>query len=343
MKITRKILISIVISVALILSNIFLFGHVTGTSYAQISPLEVIKCSVIVPEEFYVSYQGNNQKDFPNGFKPAVGSGITVKSVNSDGSIELYFITDRGPNTDGPKYKDVSNEYKSIIFPAPKFQPQIALGILKNGKVEVVETIALKNKEGEPVTGLPITPGLIGATNEIALTENLQIIGYSNDGLDPEGIALDHEGNFWICDEYGPFVAKFDKKGKLLKKYAPNNGLPEVLKYRIPNRGFEGITVAPNGKIYIAMQSVLNIEGKTAVTAQFTRIVELDPLTGKTRMYAYPIDRENYKSPKDAKIGDIFAISNDKLLLIEQGKDKEKRCAISSISLNYKAPQIFQT
>ncbi|WP_369019371.1 esterase-like activity of phytase family protein [Thermatribacter velox] len=192
-------------------------------------------------------------------------------------------------------------------------------------EIEIVETISLKHKEGKSITGLPITPGLIGATNEIALTENLQIIGYSNDGLDPEGIALDHEGNFWICDEYGPFVAKFDKKGKLLKEYATGNGLPEVLKYRIPNRGFEGITVAPNGKIYIAVQSVLNIEEKTAVTAQFTRIVELDPLTGKTRMYAYPIDRENYNSPKDAKIGDIFAISNDKLLLIEQGKDKEKK------------------
>ncbi|WAM32656.1 esterase-like activity of phytase family protein [Caldicellulosiruptor naganoensis] len=194
---------------------------------------------------------------------------------------------------------------------------------MKNGKAKVIETIGLKDEQGKAITGLPIMPGLVGSTNEVALTENLKLLSYDNNGLDPEGIALDSKGNFWICDEYGPFIAQFDKTGKLIKKYAPGNGLPNILKYRIPNRGFEGITIAPNGKIYAALQSVLDIEGKTAKTAKFTRILELDPESGRTKMYAYPIDQDNYKSPKDAKIGDIFAISNNKFLLIEQGKGKD--------------------
>ena len=39
-------------------------------------------------------------------------------------------------------------------------------------------------------------------------------------------------------------------------------------------------------------------------------------------MMAYPIDVDAYKSSKDAKIGDIVALDQDRILLIEQGKDK---------------------
>jgi hypothetical protein len=42
-------------------------------------------------------------------------------------------------------------------------------------------------------------------------------------------------------------------------------------------------------------------------------------------MYAYPIDVDAYKSSKGAKIGDIFAVSDTKLLLIEQGSGKDKQ------------------
>jgi len=42
-------------------------------------------------------------------------------------------------------------------------------------------------------------------------------------------------------------------------------------------------------------------------------------------MYAYPIDVEAYKKPKDAKVGDLCAISDTKLLVIEQGTDKDKK------------------
>ncbi|MCX8043807.1 MAG: esterase-like activity of phytase family protein, partial [Desulfobacterota bacterium] len=87
------------------------------------------------------------------------------------------------------------------------------------------------------------------------------------------------------------------------------------------NRGFEGITIAPNGKVYAAVQSVLDINGETSKKALFTRIIELDPTTGNVRTFAYPIDPV-YKSAKDAKIGELCAISNAKMLVIEQGKDK---------------------
>lgn len=41
-------------------------------------------------------------------------------------------------------------------------------------------------------------------------------------------------------------------------------------------------------------------------------------------MYAYPVKTEYYISPKDCKIGYIYAVDDDTLLVIEQGKDKDQ-------------------
>jgi hypothetical protein len=336
---------------SIITASVIGFSVILG-GIAAASDAKVTQYEVSIPQQFYVKYQGNNQQDFPNGFKTGFGSGIALKSVGKDGSLEFYMISDRGPNADGPIVKNEKGTFSGKFFPAPNFQPTIAIGVLKAGKIAVRETIGLKNYQGKPLTGLPITPGFVGSSYEVALSENLKDLGYDDNGLDSEGVAVDARGNFWVCDEYGPFIIQFDKTGKLLRKYAPGSGLPELLKYRIPNRGFEGITVAPNGKVYAALQSVLNINEETDKTAQFTRIVELNPATGETKMYAYPIDIDAYKSPKGAKVGDIYAISDTKLLLIEQGSGKDKQMRnliylvdltkatdISDMTINGKEPE----
>jgi len=296
----------------------------SGMVAAADSP-QITKYLLTVPQKYYVEYTGPNQQDFPKGFLTGFGSAIAFKSINKDGSIDFYGITDRGPNGDGPDYQVGTEKFSSKFFPSRQFQPQIGLIHIKDGKAEITSIIGLKDKKGHVITGLPIEAGLIGATNEIAINDGFTRLGYDNEGMDTEGIALDAKGNFWISDEYGPFIAQYDKHGTLLRKYAPGNGLPEIMKYRTPNRGFEGLTVAPNGLVYAEEQSPLNIEGKSGSTAQFTRIVELDPKTGNTKMFAYPIDVETYKSPKDAKIGDIYAISNTQFLMIEQGQEKDKK------------------
>jgi len=286
---------------------------------------QITKYLLTVPQKYNVKYTGPNQQGFPQGFLTGYGSAIAFKSLNKDGSIDFYGITDRGPNGDGPEYQEGTESYSSKFFPARQFQPQIGLIHIKDGKAQITGIIGLKDEKGKAITGLPLEPGLVGATNEIALDDGFKRLGYDNNGMDTEGIAVDRKGNFWLCDEYGPFIAQYNKQGTLLKKYAPGNGLPEIMKYRTPNRGFEGLTIAPNGLVYAAEQSTLHIEGKSGTTAQFTRIVQLDPTTGKTKMFPYPIDVEAYKSPKDAKIGDIYAVNNTQFLIIEQGNDKDKK------------------
>ena len=50
----------------------------------------------------------------------------------------------------------------------------------------------------------------------------------------------------------------------------------------------------------------------------------IDPETKESKMYAYPVEVSDYNSPQDCKIGDICAIDDNTLLVIEQGKDKDK-------------------
>lgn len=291
---------------------------------AMAADFNVKAYDVSVPEKLRVPFENSKEGYFENGLVTGFGSAVTFKGYNDKGQMQFYAITDRGPNADAPKYKDGDKITDSKIFPCPDFTPSIAVLTVTDSGVVAESEIKLKYSEGKNITGLPLEPGSVGSTGETALDMNMNNIGYDNDGLDTEGIAVDSDGNFWICDEYGPFIVKADANGNILEKYAPGDGLPDVLKYRIPNRGFEGLTITPSGKVIASVQSVLDVNGETKKTACFTRFVELDPKTKETKMFAYPVDVTMYKSPKDCKIGDIYAVDDNTLLVIEQGKKADK-------------------
>lgn len=280
------------------------------------------KFDIEVPSQFMVPYSGD-ESEFKDGFKTGFGSALAFKNINSDGTIEFYALTDRGPNADIPKYLKDGKSVPGKFFPAPNFTPSIGILKVDNKKTEIIDKIELKDSTGKNITGLPLPLNRIGSTGEVALDLNMNSLGYDINGLDPEGIAIDKDGNFWISDEYGPFIIKVDKNGKILEKLEPGNGLPEIVKHRIPNRGIEGLTIDKNGNIYAAVQSTLNVDGKTKDTAIFTRVLKINPDTKEVKTFAYPIDK-NYKSNSAAKIGDIYAVDENKLLIIEQGKQKGK-------------------
>lgn len=280
------------------------------------------KFDIEVPSQFMVPYSGD-ESEFKDGFKTGFGSALAFKNINSDGTIKFYALTDRGPNADIPKYLKDGKSVPGKFFPAPNFTPSIGILKVDDKKAEIIDKIELKDSTGKNITGLPLPLNRIGSTGEVALDLNMNSLGYDINGLDPEGIAIDKDGNFWISDEYGPFIIKVDKNGKILEKLEPGNGLPEIVKHRIPNRGIEGLTIDKNGNIYAAVQSTLNVDGKIKDTAIFTRVLKIDPDTKEVKTFAYPIDK-NYKSNSAAKIGDIYAVDENKLLIIEQGKQKGK-------------------
>lgn len=266
---------------------------------------------------------------FPAGFPLGLGSGVAYAGRDADGAVLLWAVGDRGPNADAPNYRAApdAKPVPAKFFPAPDYAPSIAKLRLKGDAVEVLEVKPLRTAEGKLLSGRPIPAGTTGSTGETGLGPDLAVIPMDADGVDPEGIAVDPtDGNLWLCDEYGPFLIKVEAAtGKILKKFAPGQGLPEILAKRQPNRGFEGLAVMPDGKVIAAVQSILDVDGKVkASKALFIRLVELDPATGAVRMFAYPHDLAVYKKSADAKLGDLTAAGPGLLVTVEQAKGADK-------------------
>lgn len=294
---------------------------------SQAADPDVHRYVVTFPQGDRVAYKGDYAGAFPNGLPVGVGSGLQFLRKEGDDLI-FATVTDRGPNADSPK----SGKRESKIFASPDYAPLLMTIRVSGDKAEALDAKPLHDAKGN-ITGLPLPEGLIGATNELALNDALQPLKSDRRGLDTEGITPDGQGGYWLCDEYGPFIIHIDASGSILEKKGPQaeqgeqavaGGLPNIIKWRQANRGFEGLTRMPDGRIIAAVQSTLDIDGKTKNSARFTRLVSYDPKSGKTAMYGYPIDIERYKKAKDAKIGDIVALDNHRLLLIEQGGDKNK-------------------
>ena len=277
---------------------------------------------IVNADNYQLPYNGTEQ-DFANGINPGYGSGLSLKSINPDGSIEFYCLTDRGPNGDIPTYIQNGQKYAGKFFPTPNFTPSIGILKISNNHAEIINSIPLKDKNNQKISGKVIPFGNVGSTGELALDFTMKNFGTDNNGLDTEGIARDKDGNFWLCDEYGPFLIKTDSTGKILEKYGPGMGLPDILAQRVPNRGFEGVTIDDQGNIIGIVQSPLDVDGKTSKTAPYTRIVKLNSQTKEVTMYAYPIDT-GYKNFSKTKLGDITSIGNNQYLVIEQGKQNGK-------------------
>lgn len=287
---------------------------------------QVERYIVSFPEGTRVSYNGAFASAFPDGLPVGIGSGLLFTGKQGD-ALTFATVTDRGPNADSP---DVGKR-EAKIFVTPEFAPLLMQIRVQNGKAEAMDARPLHDDKGN-INGLPLQEGVIGSTNEIALSDTLKVLHGDNRGLDTEGITPDGKGGYWLCDEYGPFLINVDAHGKILTIHGPQaaegekaiaGGLPNVLKWRQPNRGFEGLTRMPDGRIIAAVQSTLDIDGKSKNQARFTRLVSFDPATGKTAMYGYPVDSAAYGKNSDAKIGDIVALDNQHILLIEQGSDKD--------------------
>ncbi|MEN2984881.1 MAG: esterase-like activity of phytase family protein [Dictyoglomaceae bacterium] len=246
------------------------------------------------------------------------GSGIFF--VGKEGGDLIFLsITDRGPNVDSPDVLLDNRLYPSKIFLVPEFSPKIGYLRVSNNRCYVDKYYDVYNENREKSTGKPLSLNKIGSTGEIPIGENLRVIDFDDLGIDPEGITLDDKGFIWICEEYGPSIIKIEPQTyRILERYYPGKGLPEILKWRQPNRGFEAITFQDK-KIYAVVQSTLDIEGKTKNNANFVRIVEFTPENKKVNMYAYPLD-EDYSKYSDGMIGDMTSLGKGRFLILERGK-----------------------
>ncbi len=296
------------------------FEHVPLTHPVVAS---IDRYEVRLPARERLPYTGKFASAFGGSLPYAPGSGLSFNRTDTDGSLLFWGIGDRGPNGDSPEVDNKGHRQASKIFLAADFVPRIAeIRVRPGQQAEVTRSIPL-NYGGTPASGLPLKPGQTGSTGEIPLDDRLRPLPFSTVGIDPQSIRTDRAGHFWISDEYGPFVTEADARGNVLRQYAPGKGLPAILASRQPNRGFEGLAITPSGKLYVAVQSTLDVDGKTRNSARFIRLLELDPTTGATRQFAWPVDFDHFARAGDEKLGDIVAIDDTRFAVIDQGAGRQ--------------------
>ncbi|HEY5761385.1 MAG TPA: choice-of-anchor I family protein [Steroidobacter sp.] len=273
-------------------------------------------------------------------------SGLAFEGTTADGKLKFITHTDRGPN----------GEPTGAIRPflLPEFTPRLVRFTLDpaTGNFELNQQILLQRADGTPLTGLPN----IVLSNDTNLPYNDEVgvdlfgqpTALDSLGADLEGIAIDADGSFWMCDEYRPAIYHFSSEGKLIERLIPIGthaaagkpvpapgqageygveALPAVIAQRRQNRGMEGIAIQ-NGKIYALVQSPAR-NPVTVTNAQLNamknvRVVEYDPNTRATRQFLYVMDNPPSVSADDTradKIGDVAAAPGGAFLVVERDDD----------------------
>ena len=173
-----------------------------------------------------------------------------------------------------------------------------------SGTIEVRDFISFSDPDH--LTGFPIVHE---GTDERLLTGG---------DVDPESLQRDHNGNFWMGEEFGPWILHFDSTGKLLdapfpiEVKSPNNPFLGGEPPTHPNsRGFEAMAITPNGKTLYAA-----LEGPTVADAGTSRryIYEFSTvekaLTGN--VWLYRTEDPAYL------VADMWALDPHRLVVIER-------------------------
>jgi hypothetical protein len=236
----------------------------------------------------------------PNNTRLSFGSDLIFdKATNT-----FIGMSDRGPGGGLIDYAPRIQSFKLDIDPFS--------GVASN--FNLVSTTLFKTTNGGNFTGL----------NPLLATGNKGLLGAS---LDPEGLTVLPNGNYLVADEYGPSVIEFDITGKQVRSFAvPANlvpkeaggtinyvdGRPTIVTGRQDNRGYEGLTVSPDGtKAYAIMQDPLVNEGASndGRRSRNLRIVEYDVASGNpTKQYVYELESLANINPNTP--GDTFSATN---------------------------------
>lgn len=260
---------------------------------------------------------------------------------------EFWTVGDRGVNVDAGSSTNSSATGAPCpptydkIYAFPNYAPKIHRIRIKGDSVQILRSITIKRPNNTNVTGIMNPTGLGSTAAEVASTDTVSDCANfaakqapkDTFGIDAEGIVVDRDGNFWLCEEGGPTVWKLNPNGKVIARYTPygNKGgmqsvdipIDTVFSYRKNNRGFEGITITPNGKIYAIIQSPLLYPTTTVGEGtRIHRILEIDPVTNAQRMLVYLNDSiigsgSNAIRLRDWKIGDLAAVNDSVFLVLE--------------------------
>ena len=292
-------------------------------------------------------------QDYKNYTSPSIGTfqGNVYREAGFSGLFpiagtngkEFWTISDRGLNVDDASANPPGCQPAyDKLFAFPNYAPKIHRIRIQGDSVQILQTITVKRPNGTNASGVLLPAGFGSTATEQGSTDTvLDCANFPNKiaakdpwAIDCEGIVVDKNGFFWLAEENGPSIWKLNQNGVVVARYSPYANLagaqPQdiqidtAFKYRRNNRGFENISLAPNGNIYVAIQSPLNYPNSTVGAAtRVHRIMELNPVTGAMRMLAYLNDGvigaagANQIRMQDWKLGDMAAINDSTFLILE--------------------------
>ncbi len=270
------------------------------------------------------------------------GGFSTLYPIPGTDGKEFWTCSDRGVNIDcGSANPSGCTPTYDKIFCFPSYAPKIHRIRIEGDSIRILRSITMKRPGGANASGVLNPTGFGSTATEQASTDtvmncanfNTKIAAKDIWSIDPEGLVVDKDGNFYVSEENGPTIWKLNPNGVVIKRYSPYANLagaqPQdvqidtIFKYRKNNRGFEAMAIAPNGKLYALIQSpLLNPNSSTGENTRIHRMIEIDPATNAQRMLVYLNDGiigtgANQIRLKDWKIGDMAAINDSTFLVIE--------------------------
>ena len=320
------------------------FSKLATGVFLLFATVQTLEAQITLPKD----YTHNDPADIGtfHGINFKEGGFSALYPIPGTKGKEFWTISDRGVNVDAAKANintTTCTPTYDKIYAFPNYAPKIHRIRVEGTSIKVLQTITMKRPDGTGATGI-INPTGFGSTAlEVASTDTVLNCANFNSkiapkdvwGIDSEGLVVDAEGNFWIAEEGGPTIWKLNKNGVVVKRYTPYANLvgaePQdvaidtVFKYRKNNRGFEGLAMTPNGKIYAIIQSpVLYPSKSVGEGTKIHRILEIDPTNDQTKMFAYLNDGiigsgADQIRLRDWKIGDMAAVNDSVFLVLEAG------------------------
>ena len=285
-------------------------------------------------------------------------SGLWFDPVTSNSQqLSFFVVPDRGPNESTVSRNLAGTSQNLRPFKLPEYQARIEKLILIQGTNNIfidANPIFLTRKDGvTPISGRGNIPGfdevpVTFTDSEVYTNEDWVIDGTSYHALDYdafggdfEGILIDGNRDFWMCDEYRPAIYHFGSDGVLIERYVPEGTsmlgdspqpvgtygaetLPAVYSKRRPNRGFEAIALDTEENIvYAFIQSPIETpDNSVRNNSDVIRILGINPSDGTpVKEFVYLLERNRESGvgiSRTDKIGDAVYIGNGKFMVLER-------------------------
>ena len=167
-------------------------------------------------------------------------------------------------------------------------------------------------------------------------------IGGGRRSLDAEGLVLAPGGGYWVSDEYGPGVFRFDAQARLEETILPpdallprQGGFPGRLNFtgnsvptsgRRNNQGLEGLTLSPDGRRLVSiLQSPTIQDGGGGNGGRNTRILQFDVVTGSPT-YGQVVVEQVYsltlngtaQTNRHTPVSEVLALNSSTFLALER-------------------------